>query len=231
MKKYFWILGLLFIMAVPREKKFFIAGDSTAQTYDSIKTLQRGWGQMMQKHLGSDFVVDNRAIGGRSTNSFIREERWKKLVDDIAPGDIVAIQFGHNDASTRPERHTSYDEYRSNLLRMVADVRKAGGEPILLTSVVMRTYQNGNLVDDRLKAYPAIARQVARDEKVRLIDVNLMTRDTVLLLGEEASKQLYMWVEAGVDSTYKDGKQDDTHLNAVGAEAVAKYVAKQFINK
>lgn len=69
-------------------------------------------------------------------------------------------------------------------------------------------------------------RQVARQQQVPLIDVNVMTRDTVLLLGDEASKQLYMWIEAGVDSTYPDGKQDDTHLRAAGADAVAQYVAR-----
>lgn len=218
-------------MAAPRERKLFIAGDSTAQTYDTAKTLQRGWGQLIQTYLSPDIVVDNRAIGGRSTKTFIYEGRWQKIVDNIAQGDIVAIQFGHNDASTRPERHASYEEYRHNLQTMVADVRNKGAQPVLLTSVVMRTFKEGNLIDDRLKAYPAITRQVARELNVKLIDVNVMMRDTVLLLGNEASKELYMWIEAGTDSTYKDGKQDDTHLKQNGANAVARFIANQLIEK
>lgn len=218
-------LGTVLAASRP-QRRLLIAGDSTAQTYDTVKTLQRGWGQMVGAHLGDGYEVINCAIGGRSTKSFIAEERWQRLLDRTQPGDIVAIQFGHNDASTKPERHASYDDYRANLLRMIADVRAAKAQPVLLTSVVMRTFVSGNLTDDRLRAYPAIMRQVARQQQVPLIDVNVMTRDTVLLLGDEASKQLYMWIEAGVDSTYPDGKQDDTHLRAAGADAVAQYVAR-----
>ena len=38
-------LGTVLAASRP-QRRLLIAGDSTAQTYDTVKTLQRGWGQM-----------------------------------------------------------------------------------------------------------------------------------------------------------------------------------------
>lgn len=210
-----------------RDTKIFIAGDSTAQTYNEERDgLIKGWGQMLDYYFKENIEVVNHAIGGRSTNGFIAEGRWEKLLSEVRPGDYVLIQFGHNDASTRPERHTSYEEYEVNLKRMISDVRKKNACPILLTSVVMRTFVNGNLIDDRLKGYPVITRKVAEEEKVPLIDINQKTRDFITMLGDEASKPYYRWVEPGVDPKKPDGLQDDTHMMEKGAKQVALLVAE-----
>ncbi len=207
--------------------KILIAGDSTAQTYQEERDgLIRGWGQMLSLYLDSQLTVVNHAIGGRSTKSFIAEGRWEQLLKETTAGDIVLIQFGHNDSSTRPERHTSYQQYEENLLKMIRDVRQKKAIPVLLTSVVMRTFVNGNLVDDRLKGYPGIMRKVAKKHQVHLIDINLRTRDFITLLGDEASKPYYRWVEPGVDPVKPDGLQDDTHTMEKGAKKVACFVAE-----
>ncbi|OFX52905.1 MAG: hypothetical protein A2W86_01160 [Bacteroidetes bacterium GWD2_45_23] len=216
-----------FITVQDSKTKIFIAGDSTAQTYNEERDgLIKGWGQMLDCYLNENIEVVNHAIGGRSTNSFIAEGRWDKLLSEVKPGDYVFIQFGHNDASTRPERHTSYEEYEVNLKRMVEDVREKDAHPVLLTSLVMRTFVNGHLTDNRLKGYPAITRKVAKEEEVSLIDVNLKSRDFITMLGDEASKPYYRWVEPGVDPKKPDGLQDDTHMMEKGAKKVAQFVAE-----
>ncbi|MCQ2203475.1 MAG: rhamnogalacturonan acetylesterase [Bacteroidales bacterium] len=209
-----------------RKRKLFIAGDSTAKTYNPDSTILRGWGQMIGHYLGDDFVVDNHAEGGRSTKLFLSEQRWKRIYDSIQAGDVVIIQFGHNDASTRPERHTPLATYEQNLIQMVNDTRIKGGVPVLATSIVMRTFNRSVLVDDRLKAYPAATRRVARDYNVKLIDAYTMTRDTILLLGNEESKKLYNWTAPGTDPHYPEGSHDDTHTNALGADTYAKLIAQ-----
>ena len=229
--KQFLILLSLFLMGFDsvqeRDTKIFIAGDSTAQTYREERDgLIKGWGQMLDYYFKENIEVVNHAIGGRSTNIFIAEGRWEKLLSEVKPGDYVLIQFGHNDASTRPDRHTSYEEYEVNLKRMISDVRKKNACPVLLTSVVMRTFVNGNLIDDRLKGYPVITRKVAEEEKVPLIDINQKTRDFITMLGDEASKPYYRWVEPGVDPKKPDGLQDDTHMMEKGAKQVALFVAE-----
>lgn len=217
---------LLFSFQNPEKKvRIFIAGDSTAQTYKTEETLMRGWGQMLQKYFSDEVKVVNHAIGGRSTNSFISEGRWERLLSELSPGDYVIIQFGHNDASTRPDRHTSYEDYQLNLEKFINESRAKGAFPVLATSVVMRTFKDGHLIDDRLKAYPAITRRVAQNMNVPLLDINVATRDLVLLLGDEKSKPYYRWLEPGIDPSKPDGVQDDTHMNELGANQVAQFVA------
>lgn len=231
-KKVFALIALstvLFAFSSQENKPItiFIAGDSTAQSYTEERDgLIKGWGQMLSLYLTDDVKVDNRAIGGRSTKTFISEGRWDKLIADVSPGDFVFIQFGHNDASTRPERHASYEDYEKNLEKFIQDVKAKDATPVLLTSVVMRTFQKGHLVDDRLKGYPVITRQVAKRHQVPMIDVNLKTRDFITMLGDEASKPYYRWVEPGVDHKKPDGLKDDTHMMDKGAKKVAYFVAE-----
>ena len=221
----FFLMG--FVSIQERDTKIFIAGDSTAQTYNEERDgLIKGWGQMLGCYLNKNIEVVNHAIGGRSTNSFIAEGRWDRLLSEVKPGDYVLIQFGHNDASTRPDRHTSYEEYEANLTMMISDVRKKDANPILLTSLVMRTFVNGHLIDDRLKGYPVITRKVAKENNIPLIDINQKSRDFITMLGDEASKPYYRWVEPGVDPKKPEGLQDDTHMMEKGAKQVALLVAE-----
>ena len=221
----FFLMG--FVSIQERDTKIFIAGDSTAQTYNEERDgLIKGWGQMLGCYLNKNIEVVNHAIGGRSTNSFIAEGRWDRLLSEVKPGDYVLIQFGHNDASTRPDRHTSYEEYEANLAMMISDVRKKDANPILLTSLVMRTFVNGHLIDDRLKGYPVITRKVAKENNIPLIDINQKSRDFITMLGNEASKPYYRWVEPGVDPMKPEGLEDDTHMMEKGAKQVALFVAE-----
>ena len=219
-------LSLAF-QAPDKKVRIFIAGDSTAQTYKEKDGLIRGWGQMLHKFLTDDVKVVNHAMGGRSSKTFIEEGRWDRLLSEVQSGDYVIIQFGHNDASTRPERHASHKDYYKNLTKFVNDVRSKNANPILATSIVMRTFKDRVLVDDRLKAYPAITRMAARDLSVPLIDANVASRDLVLLLGDEPSKPYYRWVEPGIDPVKPDGIEDDTHMLELGATQMASFIAEE----
>ena len=96
---------LLSFQSVPNKVRVYIAGDSTAQSYDTTKTLQRGWGQFLSLYFNDKVEVVNKAKAGRSTKSFQDEGRWAEIVSNIRKGDWVIIQFGHNDTSNKPERH------------------------------------------------------------------------------------------------------------------------------
>ena len=193
--------------------RIFIAGDSTAQGYDTTKTVMRGWGQMLPYYICDGTEVVNHAKAGRSTKSFRDEGRWDSLMNQVRKGDWVLIQFSHNDTSTKPERHASPEDFRKNLIRFIEETRSKGANPMLLTPLVMRTFHEGNLIDNRLKTYPGIIRKVAKEYNIPMIDVNLKTRDMILLLGDERSKDLYV-------------PNDDTHTCEAGARAVARIVAE-----
>jgi rhamnogalacturonan acetylesterase len=72
----------------------WIAGDSTVRNSGTM----RGWGEDLPRFLDpSKIQVINRAIGGRSSRTFFSEGRWDKMLAEMKPGDLVLIQFGHND--------------------------------------------------------------------------------------------------------------------------------------
>lgn len=220
------------LQAKTKKVTLFVAGDSTAQTYNPDETLMRGWAQMLQPYLDSTrVVVENHAIGGRSTGSFIREGRWDKIVESVKPGDWVFIQFGHNDTSPNPQRHVEPEEYKANLKRMCKDVMRKKGHPCILTSIVMRTHKNGVLVDERnhFAEYIQLAREAAAEIKVPMIDMNRLTTDLVLSLGDDASAELYYHVKSGDHPKLTQDKIDDTHLRAKGADAYARILSEEIV--
>src|SRR6476620_6233069 len=150
----------------------FLAGDSTMAEKLPTKRPETGWGERLQRSFDSTQVrIENHAKNGRSTRTFISEGLWQEIVDRIKPGDYVFIQFGHNDESKeKVDRYTPPDDYRSNLARMVSDVRAKHGIPVLLTPVRRRKFDaTGQLVDTHGE-YPDLTRSVATALHVPLID-------------------------------------------------------------
>ena len=84
-----------------------LVGDSTMADKPKLELPERGWGQLFRERVLPTARVENHAVNGRSTKSFIDEGRWQKVVDALKPGDWVIIQFGHNDEkSADPTRFT-----------------------------------------------------------------------------------------------------------------------------
>ncbi len=96
----------------PSLPSVFIAGDSTAAKGKGVE--QQGWAEPFKDYFDPTAVnVVNHARGGRSSRTFITEGLWQQLLDNVKPGDVVILQFGHNDGgaineeplgSTRPTR-------------------------------------------------------------------------------------------------------------------------------
>jgi lysophospholipase L1-like esterase len=114
-----------FAAAQGRPVTIFLAGDSTMARKQPDKRPETGWGEMLQQYFDARKVkIENRAVNGRSTKTFVLENHWQSIMDNLKKGDHVFIQFGHNDAAkSRVERYTPPDEYRKNLIRFVEDVR------------------------------------------------------------------------------------------------------------
>jgi pectinesterase len=121
----------------------FIIGDSTAAKKDLSKgSPERGWGMALQCYFDSTFIrVDNHAVNGRSSKTFIDEGRWDKVLAAMKPGDYVIIQFGHNDEKPQADRHTDPGStFDYNLAKYVRETREHGGIPILMNPVVRRNF-------------------------------------------------------------------------------------------
>ena len=212
--------------APPVPARIFIASDSTAQDYKPNRYPQSGWGTMLRCAVDGGVTVENRAIGGRSTRSFVAEGRLDGIARDIRAGDTLLIQFGHNDASAdKPERFTSIPDYEINLRRMIDVARKAGAQPVILTPVTRRSF-DGMRVEPSFPTYAEAARAVAEQTRTPLIELGTLSGKLVERAGPDASKRYFLHYTAA-DKTpgFPDGVSDDTHFSEMGARAVADIVA------
>jgi lysophospholipase L1-like esterase len=171
--------------------------------------------------------VRNFAVNGRSTKSFIDEGKWAAVVDQLKRGDVVLIEFGHNDEKIEDStRYTNpYTGYRHNLERFVGEARARGATPVLCSPIVRRKFNDHGVLEDTHGAYPLVVRDVARDSSVLFLDLQLATEELVARAGPEGSKALYVWVAPNTNTMYPQGRQDDTHLSVAGATEVARMVA------
>ena len=202
----------------------YICGDSTAASYKPQEAPITGWGQVLCE-LIPGIRIENRAMGGRSTKSFLSEGRLQKIETEIQPGDILLIQFTHNDANELVWRHTDpWTSFYHNLEIYVDTAMLHGARPVLMTPICRRCWQDGKLLESHGE-YPDVIRVLAAQRNVPLIDI--YEKSTALLrgLGDEESKKLYLHVEKGVYPAYPNGNADDTHTKRAGAEAYARMTA------
>ncbi|MGE7204302.1 rhamnogalacturonan acetylesterase [Sphingomonas sp. NPDC019816] len=206
--------------------RVFIASDSTAQDYKPGKYPLSGWGSMIRCAFGPEVTVVNRAIGGRSTKSFMAEGRLDAIARDLRPGDTLLIQFGHNDANqAKAERYTPIPDYEDNLKRFIAVARDAGARPVLLTPVTRRAFKDGHVVPS-FPTYSAAARRVAAQQHVPLIDLAALSERWIDRQGLEGSRVYYLHYAKGEGLPgYTDAVDDDTHFSELGARRIADLVA------
>ncbi len=204
-----------------RTPTWFLCGDSTLCDYTPNYAPMTGWGQAL-KALAEDVFVENCAVAGRSSKSFMAEKRLNFVELCLRKGDKLFIQFGHNDEKEDVERATvarvTYPEY----LGMYIDAaRRQGAEPILLTPIARRHFDENGALKHTHGDYPAAMRDLAIHRGVRLLDMEKATEALLTEMGDEGSKALFNWQEKG-HPNYPDGVQDNTHLCLTGAVRLAK---------
>jgi len=208
--------------------KIYICGDSTAASYGPERAPMMGWGQALGEFLPED-CVENRAMAGRSTKSFLSEGRLQGIETEIQPGDLMLIQFTHNDSSDLTWRHTEpWTSFLNNLEIFIDTARLNGALPVLLTPICIRSWQAGRLLPSH-ETYPDAIRFLAGKRNTPLIDLYEESRRLVQERGEEDSRRMYMHVEPGVFPYYPQGRADDAHTSRTGAEAYAKVVAEALL--
>lgn len=206
-----------------------LMGDSTmAPKKLDGNNPERGWGMMFPNFLDDNVKVINYAQNGRSTKSFITLGLWDKVKANIKPGDYVFIQFGHNDSkeSDTTRYAAAYGLYQDNLRLFINTTKEMGAHPVLLTPVSRRWFKEGKLDENCLGEYPAAMRQVASETGTTLLDITEKTQNWLKEIGDEASRDYFMWIKAGTVTAHPDGKQDNTHTIARGARKVAKIVTE-----
>ena len=225
------ILLLISIQCFAQKPMLYTIGDSTMA--DKIKpdeNPEKGWCQVLPSFFDlNKITIDNRAVNGRSTRSFINEKRWESVYKSLKKGDYVFIQFGHNDEKIADStRYTNpHTAYRYNLIRFVTEAREKGAIPVLFSSIARRNFNEHGVLVGTHGEYPIEARLVAQEYNVPFIDLGYFSEVLEQSYGPEKSKDLHLHFKAGEHPYYPEGKTDDTHLSYKGALEIAKIVVTE----
>lgn len=227
----------------------YLIGDSTVADYtgdyDPGKDYMKdrypmtGWGQYFQDYFvqdslplvrglfpGDSVLVDNRARGGRSTRTFFQEGRWRMVYEALRPGDVVLMQFGHNDASVnKTERYVDVEGYREFLRLFIHQTQEKGAVPLVVTPVARNSGWTQGRMENIHGDYPGAALAVAQGMGAAHIDLNRLSMDLFSAKGrEQVTKDYFMNLPPGVYPAYPEGLEDNTHFQPAGARAVAQLV-------
>ena len=230
----------------------FVASDSTVQSYEDYDYPKTGWGQTLYEFFGEEVdvreaenarysqchvyeaenvIVENCAIGGRSSSSFVQEGKLDDLLEDIKQGDYLFIQWGHNDATaTRPNRYVAPENFEHWIQFYVDGAKQRGATPVLVTPVARHSYttdENGKLISfaANFAKYGDVMKKMAAEQDLALIDLTERSIALCNSFGIEGAKALFMIFGAGEYPNHASGSNDSTHLSYYGAYKFAQCVA------
>lgn len=207
----------------------FWAADSTVQTNKITTYPQTGIGQVFSLYTREGVCIRNHAKNGRSTKSFMDEGRLAAIDREIAKGDFLFIQFGHNDEKSEdPTRYTEpFSTFMENLETYINVARKHGANPVLITPLERRCFvDEKHLGMGAHSDYVAAMKQTAQKCGVPLVDLYSMSRCELKKAGELGSRKWYMYFDKNIYQNYPEGKEDNTHLRYEGAVLYAGLIAK-----
>lgn len=199
---------------------YHLAGDSTVAPPKPDELPMTGWGSYLEPVVGAP--VRNLAFGGATTASFLASGTWETLLAEVAPGDTVVVQFGHNDQK-EPELLASRGGYTDRLRRMVTDAAARGATAVLCTSTERRWF-DGDRITPTHGDYPNAVRDLGHELDVPVIDLAAFTTWLYEDLGAEASRDLLSHFAPGEHPLWPAGLADDTHFHERGARRIAAFV-------
>jgi lysophospholipase L1-like esterase len=197
----------------------YILGDSTV--CDQPFEPWNSWGQMLPVFFKPKIAIANHSESGETIADSLAGNRFKKVFSLMKPGDYLFIQFGHNDMKSK--KPNARDQYKTDFQKVIADTRAKGATPVLVTSMERKAGVDG----PTLEGYPEAMREVAKQEKCALIDLNAM------------SLVFYKALGTNLDKAFVDGTHHDNYGSYEFAQCVvdgirqnhlpmAKYIVSDF---
>ena len=223
------ISSLAFI--AQRKPVLHTIGDSTVRNANKETW---GWGTPIAALFDTTKLsVENNAIAGRSTRTFLSEGRWDKVLVTLKPGDFVTMQFGHNDGSVPDTTKTgkrgvlrgtgeetkvltwpdgtveTVHTYGWYIRKFVRETQAKGAIPIVVSMIPRNEFINGKVLRAD-KDFGKWAAEVAKEENAFFVDLNAITADKYDALGADKVKAFF--------------PGDHTHTNLEGAKLNAQSV-------
>lgn len=189
----------------------FLLGDSTV--CDQPREPYSSWGQMITRFFKAGIAVANNAESGESLRSSLDAKRLDKVLSVMKTGDYLFIQYGHNDEKEKGDGVGAFTTFKASLKQYVEQTRRHGGIPVLITPMNRRTFDSWGKITNSHGDYPEAVRQVANEERVPIIDLNVMSKPFYEALGPKQSKLAF-------------APGDGTHHDNYGSYELAKCVVK-----
>ncbi|MGN0819008.1 MAG: rhamnogalacturonan acetylesterase [Christensenellaceae bacterium] len=222
----------------------YLVGDSTTCYYDltvedrDFLYPRNGYGMWLKEYFSDQVKIINLALSGRSSKSFLQEENYKVLCENLGEGDYLFIAFGHNDEKYKDELRFTYgggdvSDSRSfkyslyeNYIRLAKSVKAT---PVLVSSIVRRSPEN-KFVGDRVHKlgevcvngtvfpssdYALATKELAKECGLHFIDMTGATKRYYEKIGADESRKLHATL------SFDEFDTDNTHLNSFGAQVIS----------
>jgi hypothetical protein len=208
----------------------YILTDATGDDEDGPGTA--GWGQWLPQFFNHGVSVANYGNSGALTecspsttpcqsdlyHSFYDDSRlWPAIKSLLKPGDVVLIEFAHDDMNT-PQL-----QYEASLNRYIDETRLAGAVPVLATPIPRNSWTpdgtamaTGQFVNNKHVDLPASIRSVGAAAGVPVIDL--------------LAKVMAFFNSKGKGAVVGYYADPTTHLNTVGANIVAAIARDEIRN-
>lgn len=208
----------------------YIAGDSTVASYRDTESLtdQAGWGQMLSEYLDPLATVDNRAVGGTTSRSFIDFGHFATLEADLADGDTLLVQFGTNDGNKTATYELNGQEvpyyldpatdFKTYLSKYI-DLADAKGASLVFVTPPPRNSAyctGGNGTGGHAQAM----RELGTERGIPVADLNQRSVDHLEAICPAPVPEDVFLLRA-------DGTVDGTHFQENGARLLASLVADE----
>jgi lysophospholipase L1-like esterase len=239
----------------PKLPTLFLVGDSTVRNgHGDGANGQWGWGEPLVDFFDSAKInVVNRAIGGRSSRTYITEGHWQEVLDRLKPGDFILLQFGHNDSGplddtarargTLPgisdetreienpilKKHETVHTYGWYMRQYVRQARAKGATIIVCSLIPRKIWKDGRVVRSGADSYGGWAHQIAEQEHVPFIDLNEIIGRQYDALGEQAVEPLFAdpHTHTSLEGARINAKAVVTGLKLLQPDPLAKYFSPQ----
>lgn len=201
----------------------FLAGNSTV--VDQANEPWAAWGQMIPAFFRPGKVaVANYAESGETLKAFKGEKRLEKIWSVAKQGDYLFIEFAHNDQKAGGNHLDPFTTYKQTLKEWIAEARKRGMTPVLVSSMNRRTFDSSGHITNSLGDYPEAVRQTGKEEGVAVIDLNAMSKTLYEAWGPAASVKAFVHYPANTFPNQPQELKDNTHFNAYGAYELARCI-------
>ncbi|MCP9770213.1 rhamnogalacturonan acetylesterase [Lacihabitans sp. LS3-19] len=233
----FFVVLAFFSFTLKPKPTLYLIGDSTVKAGQGKgENDMWGWGSVIGEKFDSTKInIENHAIGGRSSRTFLSEGRWEPILNKMQKGDFLIIQFGHNDDwaindtirargsikgigldsveidNLITKKHEVVHSFGWYISKYINEAKAKGVDVFVCSQVPFNKFEDGK-VKRQEEYYPKWARQVAENNKANFIDLHEMSAKVYDTLGYDEVKSKFFT------------PKDNVHTNRAGAQLNAENV-------